>query len=174
LQLQDVQRLSPAAAGLVLLPFSVCAAAGSAVSGRLPGRPAALISGGVALVAAGCAVAAARPTVTTLATWGVLCGLGIGVASVAATTLGASAVGDADRGIAAGLLNTAAQVGTALGIAALVLVAGAGSHRLAFAVAGAACLAGAVALLQLGDREREAPGVDRPGRLAQEDAGARG
>ena len=54
-----------------------------------------------------------------------LCGLGIGVASVAATTLGTSAVGERDRGTAAGLLNTAAQVGTALGIAALVLVAGA-------------------------------------------------
>ena len=79
----------------------------------------------------------------TLAGWGVLCGLGIGVASVAATTLGTSAVGERERGTAAGLLNTAAQVGTALGIAALVLVAGAAGHRLAFAAVAVITLAAA-------------------------------
>jgi EmrB/QacA subfamily drug resistance transporter len=143
LYLQDELRLSPAAAGLVLLPFSVCAAAGSALAGRLPGSPRASIASGVGLVAAGSALAAAHPATVTLAGWGVLCGLGIGVASVAATTLGTSAVGERDRGTAAGLLNTAAQVGTALGIAALVLVAGAASHRLAFATVAVITLAAA-------------------------------
>jgi hypothetical protein len=85
--------------------------------------------------------------------WGVLCGLGIGIASVAATTRGASSVPDADRGTAAGLLNTAAQVGTALGIAALVLVAGTASaaagHRLGFAAAAALAAAGAAGLAAL-------------------------
>ena len=47
LYLQDELRLSPAAAGLVLLPFSVCAAAGSALAGRLPGSPRASIASGV-------------------------------------------------------------------------------------------------------------------------------
>jgi MFS family permease len=65
------------------------------------------------------------------------------VASVAATTLGTSAVGERERGTAAGLLNTAAQVGTALGIAALVLVAGAAGHRLAFAAVAVITLAAA-------------------------------
>jgi EmrB/QacA subfamily drug resistance transporter len=155
LHLQDVVRLRPAAAGLVLLPFSLCAAVGSAVSSRLPGRPGAIIAGGVALVGAGSAVAAAGLALTSaiaiLVAWGVLCGLGIGIASVAATTLGASAVTDVDRGTAAGLLNTAAQVGTALGIAVLVLIAGStgptAGHRLAFAVAGVLAVAGAAALL---------------------------
>ena len=98
LYLQDELRLSPAAAGLVLLPFSVCAAAGSALAGRLPGSPRASIASGVGLVAAGSALAAAHPATATLAGWGVLCGLGIGVASVAATTLGTSAVGERDAG----------------------------------------------------------------------------
>lgn len=142
LYLQDEAHVGAAAAGLVLLPFSVCAALGSALAPRLPGRPAALICGGLALVGAGCAVAAARPAVATFAAWGVLCGLGIGIASVAAATLGASAVGERDRGTASGLLNTAAQVGTALGIAALVLLAGT-SHRLGFAAAAAVAVAGA-------------------------------
>ena len=130
LHLQDVLGLGPAAAGLVLLPFSVCAAAGSVAAPRIAGT-----AGGAswpaasALVAAGSAVAAAgltrdgrqRPRSPP----GACCaGSASALASVAATTLGASAVGEAERGTAAGLLNTAAQVGTAVGIAALVLVAG--------------------------------------------------
>jgi EmrB/QacA subfamily drug resistance transporter len=155
LHLQDVLQLRPAAAGVVLLPFSLCAAVGSAVSARLPGRPATIIAGGVALVAAGSAVAAAgltAPSATTaLVAWGVLSGLGIGIASVAATTLGASAVADADRATAAGLLNTAAQVGTAIGIAGLVLIAGEASpstgHRVGFAAAAALAATGATTVL---------------------------
>jgi EmrB/QacA subfamily drug resistance transporter len=155
LHLQDALGLGPVDAGLVLLPFSVAAAAGSVLGPRIPASAAAVVSGGVALVAAGSAVAAAGLTATggsaAIAAWGVLCGFGIGVASVAATTLGASAVADADRGTAAGLLNTAAQVGTALGIAALVLVAGApagatAGHRLGFAAAAAFAALGAVVL----------------------------
>ncbi len=112
----------------------------------------AVIAGGVALIAAGSAVAAASLTATSgragVVVWGVLAGLGLGAASVAATTLGASAVGEADRGTAAGLLNTAAQVGTALGVAALILIAGttdaAAGHRLGFAAAAALAVLGAV------------------------------
>jgi EmrB/QacA subfamily drug resistance transporter len=147
LHLQGVLDLGPTGAGLVLLPFSVCAAAGSVAAPRIPRPPAALVAGGLALVAAGSAVAAAGLTSTggsaAIVVWGVLCGLGIGLASVAATTHGASSVADADRGTAAGLLNTAAQVGTAVGIAALVLV----GHRLGFAAAGALAAVGSAALL---------------------------
>ena len=173
LHLQDILHLRPAAAGLVLLPFSVCAAAGSAVSARLPGRPATIIAGGLALVAAGSVIAAVGLTATSdtgvLAAWGVLCGLGIGIASVAATTLGASAVADGDRATAAGLLNTAAQAGTALGIAALVLIAGtagpSAGHRLGFTAAAALAAAGAatvlVALRGEARRERRHPPAQR-------------
>ena len=49
-------------------------------------------------------------------------GAGIGLSSVAATRLGTS-VPVAARGTASGIINTAAQLGTALGIATLLLVA---------------------------------------------------
>jgi MFS family permease len=49
-------------------------------------------------------------------------GAGIGLSSVAATRLG-TGVPVAARGTASGIINTAAQLGTALGIAALLLVA---------------------------------------------------
>ena len=49
-------------------------------------------------------------------------GFGIGMSSVATTTLGTS-VALKSRGTASGVINTTAQLGTAIGIAALVLVA---------------------------------------------------
>jgi hypothetical protein len=55
----------------------------------------------------------------------VLSGLGLGVASVASTAKGTAAVPPARQGLASGVLNTAAQVGTALGLAVLVTVASA-------------------------------------------------
>jgi len=49
-------------------------------------------------------------------------GLGLGLSSVAATTLGTD-VPEALQGTASGALNTAAQLGTALGVAAFLLAA---------------------------------------------------
>ena len=51
-----------------------------------------------------------------------MAGIGIGLASVAATTIGTDVPADL-AGTAAGVLNTAAQLGTALGIAAVFVVA---------------------------------------------------
>jgi MFS family permease len=51
-------------------------------------------------------------------------GAGLGLASVAATTQG-TAVPEALRGAASGIVNTAAQLGTAVGIAVLLLIAAA-------------------------------------------------
>jgi EmrB/QacA subfamily drug resistance transporter len=152
LHLQDVLGLGPLRAGLVLLPLSVSVVAGSAIAARLAAPAPAVIAGGMALVGAGAVAAAVALTAATgagsLVVWGVLTGLGLGAASVAATTLGTSAVDDADRGTVAGLLTTAAQVGTALGVAGLVLVAGTTTatpgHRIGFAVAAALALAGAL------------------------------
>jgi MFS family permease len=156
LHLQDVLGLTPAEAGLLLVPFSLAVVAGSAAAGRLRASAPALIGGGVGLVALGSAAAAASLTPAGgragIVAWGVLAGLGLGGASVAATTLGASAVREADRATAAGLLNTAAQVGTALGVAALVLLSGttttaAAGHRIGFAAAAALALLGVPAIL---------------------------
>ena len=79
-------------------------------------------------------------------------GLGIGLSSVAATGLGTD-VAPRWRGGASGIINTAAQLGTAVGIAALILVAaatgetpvrGTPAPRIAWAVAVLAAAAGAV------------------------------
>ena len=152
LHLQDVLALSPAGAGLLLLPLSLAVVAGSTGAARMRGSAPAVIAGGVALIAAGSAVAAASLTATSgragVIAWGVLAGLGLGAASVAATTLGASAVREGDRGTAAGLLNTSAQVGTAVGVAAFILIAGttdaAAGHRLGYAAAAVLAVLGAL------------------------------
>ena len=58
--------------------------------------------------------------------------MSLGCASVASTTAGTVAAGPAPEGVASALLNTAAQVGTALGIAALLSVAAAAGSPAAF------------------------------------------
>jgi MFS family permease len=127
LHLQDDLDLNPLQAGLRLLPLSIAVVAGSTVAGRRP-IP---IPAGLALVAAGSALAP-----LDLTAWAVLAGFGLGSASVAATRLG---MRDArEPGTVAGLLSTAAQVGTAIGVAALV-----GLPDQGFALAAALTAAGA-------------------------------
>jgi EmrB/QacA subfamily drug resistance transporter len=158
LLLQDALALSPTGAALHLLPLSVSVVAGSAIASRLPSAPRPIIVAGLGLIAAGSAVAAASQTATGIVVWAILAGLGLGAASVAATTLGVSAVADDHRATAAGLLSTAAQVGTALGVATLLLLA---DRRLGFLVAAALAVALAVIVASawvgtLSPRERQA------------------
>jgi MFS family permease len=49
-----------------------------------------------------------------------LMGAGLGCASVASTASGTAALPDEEQGIASGVLNAAAQIGSAVGVAALV------------------------------------------------------
>jgi MFS family permease len=109
----------------MLLPFSVAVIVGSALAApalaRWPAQH--LVSAGLAIIAI--SDAALIPAATS--TWALpICvaagGAGIGLSSVAATRLGTSVPVTA-RGTASGIINTAAQLGTALGIAALLLVA---------------------------------------------------
>ena len=80
----------------------------------------------------------------------VLIGAGLGIASVASTQTGTDAAEPALRGVASGVLNSAAQVGTAAGVALLVpLAAATGStvmagYRIGFLGAIAVALGGAV------------------------------
>jgi hypothetical protein len=87
-------------------------------------------------------------------------GLGIGLSSVAATGLGTSVPVPA-RGAASGIVNTAAQLGTAVGIAVVLLVAtvttgapaaGTPVPTPGWTVAAPTSLAGAVAYAVLGRR----------------------
>ena len=130
LYLQDTLGYSASFAGLAGLPLSLCVVAGAAVGGRIVAR-----LGGRAVMAGGLAVVAMAALVSTgiSADGGVpyvlagaaLSGLGLGCASVASTARGTSAVEGDKRGLASGLMNTAAQVGTALGLATLLTLAAA-------------------------------------------------
>jgi MFS family permease len=152
LHLQDALGLGPAAAGLVLLPLSGAVVAGSVAAGRLRAPASVVLAVGVALVAVGSAVAALALSRAGLVAWGVLAGAGLGAASVAATTLGTSAAGADGRGTAAGLMSTAAQVGTAVGVAALVLVAEGPGTAAGFAAAAALAVSGLAASALRRDR----------------------
>jgi MFS family permease len=125
LYLQNTRGHSPLVAGLMLLPFSVAVIAGSALAAAALARwtPQRLISTGLAVIAVcDAALIPAASSTWTLPVCVAAGGAGIGLSSVAATRLGTS-VPVAARGTASGIINTAAQLGTALGIAALLLVA---------------------------------------------------
>ena len=95
-----------------------------------------------------------------------LSGLALGCSAVASTTRGTSAVKEEERGLASGLLNSSAQVGTAVGLAVLFTIAAAHSdaltgggeptvralvegYRLAFFVGAGIAAAGALAALSV-------------------------
>jgi hypothetical protein len=143
----------PAAAGLALLPFSVGVVAGSALAPRLfPAHRAAAV--GLGAIAAGSAALVAAP----VAVAALVAGAGLGVASVGATALGTN-VPAALQGAAVGVLNTAAQLGTALGIAALLALAAAAGDAVAWLSAAALAVVGASALTRL---PRQGPGQTSP------------
>jgi len=124
LYLQDVRGRSPVQAALALLPFSLAVIAASAGAPRLlrrhPSRD--VIAGGLAAIAAAPVGLALTGRVDGLVPgWAAVSGAGIGVSSVAATSLGTS-VPERWRSVAAGVLNTAAQLGSAVGIAVLLTV----------------------------------------------------
>ncbi len=125
LYLQNTLRHSPLTAGLMLLPFSLAVIAGSALAARLLARwpPQRLVAAGLAVIAVSdAALIPAAGSTWALPVSAAAGGAGIGLSSVAATRLG-TRVPVALRGTASGIINTAAQLGTALGIAALMLVA---------------------------------------------------
>lgn len=132
LYLQEVMGYSPTATGLAYVPFSLAVIGGSLAGARLAGRV-----GAKPTVASGLlAVTAAMLVASRISVGGdphlllaalALSGAGLGCASVPATSLGVSAVAGGERGLASGLLTTAAQVGTALGIAAVLALAAAGT-----------------------------------------------
>jgi EmrB/QacA subfamily drug resistance transporter len=130
---QRVLGYSPAEAGLGSAPFNVAVIAGSAAGpalSRLAG-PVRAIAAGLLAIAAGAGVLAAggaeTPYVQVLAALALM-GAGLGCASVASTTLGTAALAGRDQGLASGLLGTAAQVGTVLGLAIVVPLAAAAAR----------------------------------------------
>lgn len=128
LQLQGDDRLTPAAAGLRLLPFSLCVIAGSTAAARPLRRLSQPVVIAIGLGAIGAADTLLTAFAPSLLPFGVaIAGLGIGISSVASTSIGIS-IPEPLQGMAAGAMNTAAQLGTALGVATLLLLVSVTTH----------------------------------------------
>ena len=154
--LQNTLHRSPLTAAAALLPFSMAVIVGSSLAAPLlrRARPQRVAGAGLAAIAGGDAILIlVAAHVPALSACMAAAGFGIGMSSVATTTLGTS-VALQSRGTASGLINTTAQLGTAVGIAVLVLVATATTGApaadtarptIAWAVAAVLAAAGAIA-----------------------------
>jgi MFS family permease len=126
LYLQRILGLGPTATGLAIAPSALMALVATAVAARLAGRvPArALAVTGFLLVAVAQLLLGFLPVagsyVRDLLPGLLLFGIGLGTAFVGATIAGTAGLPPAEEGRASGILNTAQQVGIALGVATLV------------------------------------------------------
>ncbi len=154
LLLQAELGATPTQAGLTLMPFSLGVIAGSVLTRPLVGRLSTYRMGSLGLggIALGNLILALTHGTGAGIIGGVaVAGVGLGVAAVAATSIGTD-VSDALTSSATGLLNTGGQLGTALGVAALVTLAsivdsaGGPGTAVAWAVAAAIAAVSAVAL----------------------------
>ena len=112
-----------------LLPFSLAAVVGAMVAARLLRalKAPTVAATGLAIIAVCLGLLGVRAhSLVWMAGCLVMVGVGLSLSSVASTTLGTDVAEEA-RAVASGLINTAAQVGTAVGIAAFLLVAAATS-----------------------------------------------
>ncbi len=152
--LQQRQGLSAVEAAVSLLPLSLGVIAGAALCRRMGRRWAACRLAAIGLV--GIAASDVLLAVTYGSRIGVVlgllvCGTGLGVASVGATSMGTD-VPEELKGTASGVLNTGAQLGTAIGVAGLLLLAARAPAPVpgtAAAWGAGAMLAGAAALVLL-------------------------
>jgi EmrB/QacA subfamily drug resistance transporter len=130
LYFQDVLGYGPLAAGLLFAPMTVSAVLGAHVAGRLVTifgvKPTA--SGALLLVAVGLLMMASMSEAGTLPV--VLSGMVVGefgfmLSNVPLTIAATGGVGEDERGLASGLMNTSIQLGNAFGLAAVATVAAA-------------------------------------------------
>jgi MFS family permease len=134
--LQRMLGLPPTTTGLAFLPFTLAVIAGSFFGSRLAGK----VGTRTTMVLGMCFLAAGMLLYSGISAEGgylahllpsfVVVGSGLGLASVGSTIAGTSAVAGNAQGLVSGILNTAAQLGTALGLAALVTVASARTDAL--------------------------------------------
>ncbi|MEU5263780.1 MFS transporter [Amycolatopsis sp. NPDC021455] len=157
---QTAQGLPAGLTGVLFAPFSAGVVVGGTAATRLLDRrrtrPVAAGGFGVvvtALLLGTLAVAMGSTVLFTVALAGA--GFGLGAASVAATSAGTEVVGDEHRGIASGLLNTAPQLGSAIGTAVVGVVAlntVPPELTAGLLVAAGVAIAGTLATAGLGDR----------------------
>jgi len=122
LYIQNTLGYSPVQAGLRFLPLSLASFVAALVTGRLIGKVPMRVLLGSAMVAAAAGLAS-MAHLTATSTWLVLvpgyilAGIGLGITSTALASAALAAVEPARAGMAAGLVNTLRQVGTATGVA---------------------------------------------------------
>ena len=138
LYVQQVLGYPPAEAGLVFPPFNLAVIGGSLLGPKLVARsgPRATMVWGLLAIAAGalCFLGIGPHGgryLLYLIPGFVLMGSGLGCASVASTASGTAAADGGLQGLASGLLNSAAQIGTVLGLAILVPLSAARTEALA-------------------------------------------
>jgi MFS family permease len=148
LHVQDAGGVGPVEAGLLFAPFNLAVIAGSLAGPRVTARVTErrAMAAGLGVVAGAAVLLAATGGAVNagLVVAFVLMGAGLGVASVASTAAGTQA---GDRpGLASGLLNTAAQLGTATGLALLIAPAEAAGYGWGWLGAAAVAVAAAVTI----------------------------
>src|ERR1700736_2622897 len=126
---QEVLGYSPLKAGLAFLPVTAAIIAGAGLSQQLIGRVGVRAVGvaGMAIGAAGLLILSRIPVAGTylgdLLPGLLIMALGMGLTFVPVTLIATTNVEAADAGLASGLLNTAQQLGGALGLAVLSTLA---------------------------------------------------
>ena len=161
LYVQDVLGVPAGRASLLFPAVNLAVIAGSLTGPRLLGRMGARRTAlaGFAGIAIGITMlirlpAAGLPVAQLLSAFALIGG-GLGIASVASTQTGTDAANPSYRGVASGVLNSAAQVGTATGVALLVPLAAATAssvmtgYRIGFLGAFVIALGGAISSLLL-------------------------
>ena len=124
LYVQNTLGYSPVQAGLRFLPLTLVSFTVALLTGRLIGKVAMRVLLGVAMAAAAAGLAS-MAHLTATSTWLVLlpgfilAGIGLGITSTGLASAALAAVEPARAGMAAGLVNTLRQVGTATGVAVL-------------------------------------------------------
>ncbi|SDP48128.1 drug resistance transporter, EmrB/QacA subfamily [Klenkia soli] len=170
LWLQSILGLTPLQAGLVFIPLSAVSFVTAAVAGRtLTDRsPRIVLALGLVAVGAG-ALLMAR--VEGGASWGILVpglavlGLGVGICNPVVTSAALASVPRERSGMASGAVNTARQLGFAVGVAILGSVFASGTTR-ALTDAGAPDPAGTESALSSGQAQQllgSVPQQDRSG-----------
>jgi MFS family permease len=161
---QEQLHLAPARASLLFPAFNLAVVGGALVGPRLLSRwgTRTLVLAGFTAVTAGTLLLLTLPDrglplATLLCSFAVM-GAGLGVASLASTTAGTAGVAADDRGVAAGLLASSAQLGTALGVAVItpLVVGGGPGYRIGFLAAAVVAVAGVAASVIVPGRRSEA------------------
>ena len=157
LYVQQVLGFSPAQAGLVFPPFNLAVIGGSLLGPRLVmwlGPRTTMVCGLIAIAAGSATLLGvsshADGYLFYLIPAFVLMGTGLGSASVASTAVGTAAADGGLQGLASGLLNSAAQIGTVLGLAVLIPLSAARTQSLAATIPDDAALVGGFKLAFLG------------------------